>query len=190
MYTEEAAQALFTGEAAQALFMEVAIVVEEQSILVEADQAEAGVLEVEAGVPVVLHIPEVPHILVDHQDGRVVELVAAQSLEAVELLLLEVVEPQSLEEVVVFIEEVELVATIHLVDQDLQAAHLLTVPHQAAPQALHHTVVAGSIFIVSVKVLCLFAWTTISAELIVLAIHVLGTLIIKNNVETLTLKHS
>ena len=158
MYTEEAVQALSMGEAAQVLFMEVAIVVEVPSILVEADQAEAGALEVEAGVLVVLLIPEVPHILVDHQDGRVVELVAAQSLEAVELLLLEVVDPQSLEVVVVFIEEVELVATIHLVDQDLQAANLLTVPHQAAPQALHHTVVAGSIFIVvSVKVLCLFA---------------------------------
>ena len=151
MYTEEAVQALSMGEAAQVLFMVVAIVVEVPSILVEADQVEAGVL-------VVLLIPEVPHILVDHQDGRVVELVAAQSLEAVELLLLEVVDPQSLEVVVVFIEEVELVATIHLVDQDLQAANLLTVPHQAAPQALHHTVVAGSIFIVvSVKVLCLFA---------------------------------
>ena len=192
MSTEEAAQVLFMEEAAQALSMEVAIVVEEPSILVEADQAAAGVPEVEAGVPVVLHIPEVPHILVDHQDGRVVDplVVAAQLEEVVELLLLEEVEPQSLEDLVVFTEEVELVATIHLVDQALQAANLLTAPHQAAPQALLHMVAAGSIFIVSVKVLWLFALTTISAELIVLAIHALGTLITKNNVETLTQKHS
>ena len=192
MSTEEAAQVLFMEEVAQALFMEVAIVVEEPSILVEADQAEAGVLEVEAGVLVVLHIPVVPHILVDHQDGRAVDLlaVAVQLEEVVELLLLVEVEPQSLEDLVVFTEEVELVATIHLADQALQAANLLIAPHQAAPQALLHMVAAGSIFIVSVKVLWLFALTTISAELIVLAIHALGTLITKNNVETLTQKHS
>jgi hypothetical protein len=157
--TEEAAQVLFMEEAAQALYMEVATVVEEPSILVEAVQVAAGVQEVVIGVPAVLHIPEVPHILVDHQDGRVVDLlvVAVQLEEVVGLLLLEEVEQQSLEDLVVFTEEVELVVTIHPVDQVLQAANLLTAPNQAAPQALHHTVAAGSIFIVSVKVLWLFA---------------------------------
>ena len=80
--TEEAAQ--FIEEAAllleeeAALFMEVAIAVEDLSILVEVDQAVAIAQEVEAGVLVVPHIPEVPHILVDHQDGQVVELLVVE----------------------------------------------------------------------------------------------------------------
>ena len=159
--TEEAAQfievaALLLEEAA--LFMEVvAIAVEDLSILVEVDQAVAGVLEVEAGVLVVPHIPEVLHILVDHQDGQVVVVllvVAAQLLEEVELLLLEVVDPQLLEAVAVFTVEAELVGTGHLVAQAHQAALLLTAHHQAVPQALLH-MAAGvvSIFMKSVKVL-------------------------------------
>ena len=154
--TEEAA--LFMEAAV--LFMEVAIAEEDLSILVEVDQAVAGALEVEAGVLVVPHIPEVPHILADHQDGQVVVLlvVAAQLLEEVELLLLEVVDLQSLEVVVVFTVEAELVGTGNLVAQAHQAAPLLTAPHQAVPQALLHTAAgAASIFMKSVKVLCLFA---------------------------------
>ena len=160
--TEEVAQVLFMEVAAlfmeeAALFMEVAIAVEELSILVEVDpvdQAVAGVLVVEAGAPVVPHTPEAP-TLVDHQGGQV----AVHRLEEVEPLLLEVEVPLLLEDLVVFIEEEEQAATIHLVDLALPAALPLTAPHQAAPQAHLHTAAAGegSIFIKSVKVLFLFA---------------------------------
>ena len=74
----------------------------------------------------------------------------------VELPLLEEADLQSLEDLVVFTEEVEQEGT-GPVDQAHQAVLLLTAPHQVAPQAHLHTVAAGSIFMRSVRVLFLFA---------------------------------
>ena len=70
-------------------------------------------------------------------------------MEVVEPLLLVVEVPLLLGDLVVFIEEVEPAATIHLVDLVLL---LLTAHHRAALQALLPMVAAGLIFTKFVKV--------------------------------------